>query len=156
MTRWRQQKTPERWPSGTRAESPPPLDTPALLDERAFRDALLRQRALADRTGTPCVLVSFTVDAWDGADPDRLLGLLAGAVRTRVRLSDVAGWQNSGSAIGVILTGTPTEHARHVVRAIEAAFQARGAALRGTLTHTVTAFPDDTRRHGAEAAQCTR
>lgn len=155
MTRWRQQKTPARWPGANGVEPAPPSDPPALLDERAFRDALQRQRALADRTGTPCVLVSFSVGAGNGADPGRLLGVLADTVRTRVRLSDVAGWQNGGSAIGIILTGTPAGHARHAVRAIEAAFQARGASLHGTLTHTVTAFPDDTRRHGAEAAQCT-
>ena len=78
-----------------------------LLSRKAFRSVLLRERALADRSGRRFAVIAIDVSA----SGDQTLPKIMEHLESRLRVSDVVGWFDS-TRIGVLLPQTPDEGAR--------------------------------------------
>jgi lipopolysaccharide/colanic/teichoic acid biosynthesis glycosyltransferase len=73
-----------------------------ILDAKVFKDVLVRERKRADRFNQPFVLVLVSSDCGDSS-PALSVGATE-AVTSAIRETDVLGWFEQGTVLGVILT----------------------------------------------------
>jgi lipopolysaccharide/colanic/teichoic acid biosynthesis glycosyltransferase len=96
------------WPLGSHqpAQPPPPFSSQItaglpILGEGVFRDALLRERRRADRSGAHFAVL--LVDRSDDASMNDPWLTIVGAVAAVKRDSDAVGWLDEGAVLGVLL-----------------------------------------------------
>jgi hypothetical protein len=83
---------------------------------------LLRERARADRTGSPLVVVSLGATGSNGrqTEPRRLQELIAQSVTECFRLTDVKGWSaRRPGHVAVMMPDTPRHHVYKPLRRVE-------------------------------------
>jgi len=111
-----------------RGEKTEPPSVKGLLSQGEFEEHLLRERARADRTGLPFVVLSFGLaEGWGHRKPpQQMRTLLAMAINECFRLSDTKGWsgKNEGQ-VTVLLPDTSREAAMKPVGRAEELFQAQ-------------------------------
>lgn len=98
-----------------------PGEVEGLLDYVAFSRELLRQRALADRSGGGFVLLVFETGGQSGGAGAAVPAVVMGNVlMARLRLSDIAGiYDESGTRLGVILSDTNDAGATRFISSVE-------------------------------------
>jgi lipopolysaccharide/colanic/teichoic acid biosynthesis glycosyltransferase len=107
-------------PIRTAGQAPLPSGVPsrgggeAVLGERLFKDALVRERRRADRSGTPFAVL--LLDADRAAPGIGEWGALLRAVGTIRRDVDVVGWLEQGVVLGLLLAGAPGKGAGRVLQ----------------------------------------
>src|SRR5262245_15512624 len=75
---------------------------PHVLDANVFKDVLIRERKRADRCNQPFVLLLASSDSGDAS---AAIGTAAiEALTMAIRETDVLGWFEQGTVLGVILT----------------------------------------------------
>ncbi len=114
----------------------------ALLTERQFELQLSRERARADRSDSPLLVLTLGLDL-NGSGRrkvERLTNMLSEVVCKRVRMMDIVGLYDG--KIGVILPEAPKDAAQSLVNDIERTFHERirqrmssGAFLPEVLCH---------------------
>ncbi|HRK33828.1 MAG TPA: hypothetical protein PLJ47_04455 [Candidatus Hydrogenedentes bacterium] len=122
-----------------------------LLASEAFEEQLNLERARADRSGQPFVLIIFTVHGVENQEQaDLAERALASALFDRTRISDAKGYY--GEQVATILPYTSKEDAAYVLDPLEGVFRKKLAAegletLPGPrLTFTIFEYPDDERK----------
>ncbi|MDZ4861047.1 MAG: hypothetical protein SGI88_18910 [Candidatus Hydrogenedentes bacterium] len=128
-----------------------------LLAEDAFEEQLTLERARADRSGQPFVLIIFTVHGVDNeAQANLAERALAGALFERTRISDAKGYY--GGQVAAILPYTTKHDAAHVLDPLDGVFRKQLAAeglqtLPGPrLSFVIYEYPDDERKRSGTRA----
>jgi lipopolysaccharide/colanic/teichoic acid biosynthesis glycosyltransferase len=75
---------------------------PHVLDAQVFKDVLIRERKRAERCNQPFVLLLASSDCGDTSPA--IWGAAVEALTTSIRETDVLGWFEQGTVLGVILT----------------------------------------------------
>ncbi len=122
-----------------------------LLASDAFEEQLTLERARADRSGQPFVLIIFNVQGVSNEqEAGRAERALAAALFERTRISDAKGYY--GEHVATILPYTTKEDASHILDPLEGVFRKKLAAegldtLPGPrLSFTIYEYPDDERK----------
>jgi lipopolysaccharide/colanic/teichoic acid biosynthesis glycosyltransferase len=90
-----------------------------VLSEKLFKGALIRERKRADRTNQPLALLRIAMKECPGADPSAAWVQAVQAVSAAKRQTDLLGWLELGTELGVILSDVRTSDAAFV-RGVEA------------------------------------
>src|SRR4030095_16426534 len=76
---------------------------PHVIDQELFADALLRERKRAERFNQPFVLLLLSIRNGVSAEPASTWAAVVEGVAAVSRPTDVLGWLEQGSVIGLIL-----------------------------------------------------
>ena len=103
-----------------------PNSANGIISPEEFERTLVRQRALADRTGLPFVLLAFDLSQINTAiEATLLLNILA----TNARLSDTVGWLGDRQQRVAILLADTKEGSLRVLERIEETFTQKAPLL---------------------------
>ena len=80
---------------------------PPLIGEALFKGVLVRERKRADRSNQPLVLVLLALEGGSGADAASIWRSVVDALAAARRETDIMGWFEQGSALGLILPEVP-------------------------------------------------
>jgi exopolysaccharide biosynthesis polyprenyl glycosylphosphotransferase len=80
---------------------------PPLISEALFRGVLVRERKRADRSNQPLVLVLLALKGGSGAESAPIWRSVVDALAASRRETDIMGWFEHGSAVGLILPEAP-------------------------------------------------
>ena len=133
-----------------------------VIPERQFRQMLSRERKRSERSRKHLVLMLIDSELLPKSKNDRdVLGQMAEAVSQVVRETDLTGWFEEGSVIGVLFTELGTADVSSAFTVIEAKVKAglQGAFKSSQLGHlriTLYIFPEDTAEMGRRGVVTTR
>jgi lipopolysaccharide/colanic/teichoic acid biosynthesis glycosyltransferase len=88
---------------GRSAESSSSITNSCIVNERLFKDVLLKERRRADRSHLPLALLLVTLDDHQGHDETMWRAAIDAAGRA-TRETDILGWLRTGAMLGIILT----------------------------------------------------
>jgi lipopolysaccharide/colanic/teichoic acid biosynthesis glycosyltransferase len=123
-----------------------------LFTEKQFRQMLCRERKRSERSRKPLVLMLIDSEVLPRSKNDKVvLGQIAEKVALVVRETDLTGWFEDGTVIGVIFTELGNAPVSSVTKIIESKVKAglQGAFSPSQLGHlriSLYAFPEDSGR----------
>lgn len=133
-----------------------------VIPERQFRQMLSRERKRSERSRKHLVLMLIDSELLPKSKNDRIiLGQMAEAVSQVVRETDLTGWFEEGSVIGVLFTELGTADVSSAFTIIEAKVKAglqrafKSSQL-GHLRITLYIFPEDSAEMGRRGVVTTR
>ncbi len=80
------------------------LNSPSFLGESYFHQALALERKRAERSGNTSLLVKLEIRDIVGTEKDTIAGRIDALLCSIVRETDIRGWYEQGSIVGVIFT----------------------------------------------------
>ena len=133
-----------------------------VIPERQFRQMLSRERKRSERSRKHLVLMLIDSELLPKSKNDRdVLGQMAEAVSQVVRETDLTGWFEEGSVIGILFTELGTADVSSAFTIIEAKVKGglQGAFKSSQLGHlriTLYIFPEDSAEMGRRGVVTTR
>ena len=133
-----------------------------VISEKRFRQMLSRERKRSERSRKHLVLMLIDSEVSPRSNNDKIvLGQMAEAVSGVIRETDLTGWFEEGSVIGVLFTELGSADVSSAIKVIEAKVKAglQGAFKSSQLGHlriTLYMFPEDSAEMGRRGVVTTR